>query len=515
MLRKFLSALLISAIALTAIPQNIYAATTVTASARDFELDNAESFSIADASQTGLDPSGNQDFYVRAEVKAESEPSAASIIAKYDFNSDQRSFRLELSGDRFLFRVSSDGTSGNLTTVTADNFGAISTGTKYIVEGYHDAANDVIGVCVNGVCNTTGHATGVADKAVPFFVGSNSNAQPWDGLIQSAAFYNAIPAAGVRTSLYNSGAGKLYHQLTASEKTGLVSWYDLAETSGRAIDAHGTNHLTDNNTVLSAAGLVTYSAEDASSFDEATSEWLGITDAAQTGLSPGDIAGNYYVAGWINMAELDSSGTNFILAKGSNSSGNGNELTVRYNGSSDLLNVGMYDNVQDGTDDHYIFCGVTPPTNFEFGTWIFFEVRFDYSGKTGYISINRGTENSDSWTGTGPQAGTYAFVLGSDSNQSASGQFMDGKLANFVFIHGTPTTGERDALFNRGFGVHHTDRPVLSTATYVSWWPLTEASGTRNDVIGTNHLTDNNTVTGGTGIVYDVSSAPAARRRIL
>jgi hypothetical protein len=36
--------------------------------------------------------------------------------------------------------------------------------------------------------------------------------------------------------------------------TNLISWWSLDEASGSRADKHGANTLTDNNTVLSAAG---------------------------------------------------------------------------------------------------------------------------------------------------------------------------------------------------------------------------------------------------------------------
>jgi hypothetical protein len=62
-------------------------------------------------------------------------------------------------------------------------------------------------------------------------------------------------------------------------------------------------------------------------------------------------------------------------------------------------------------------------------------------------------------------------------------------------------------------GVDYTDRPTLSAGTYISWWPMTESSGTRYDVIGTNNLTDNNTVTSANGVVYDAPVVASTRRK--
>ena len=64
------------------------------------------------------------------------------------------------------------------------------------------------------------------------------------------------------SSLYNSGVGRKYAGLPAGLLTNLVSYYDLDEFSDgsgavQRNDSHGSNHLTDNNTVPSADGIVT------------------------------------------------------------------------------------------------------------------------------------------------------------------------------------------------------------------------------------------------------------------
>lgn len=59
----------------------------------------------------------------------------------------------------------------------------------------------------------------------------------------------------------------------------LIAWYDLAEASGNAIDAHGSNDLTDNNTVGTDA--------DGRDFERSNSEDFSIADNAD--FSVGDI----------------------------------------------------------------------------------------------------------------------------------------------------------------------------------------------------------------------------------
>lgn len=53
------------------------------------------------------------------------------------------------------------------------------------------------------------------------------------------------------------------------------------------------------------------------------------------------------------------------------------------------------------------------------------------------------------------------------------------------------------------------------TTSLISFWKLDEASGTRNDSVGTNHLTDNNTVTQATGKIGNAAQFTSANQESL
>lgn len=63
--------------------------------------------------------------------------------------------------------------------------------------------------------------------------------------------------------------------------TNLVSYWTMDETSGTRVDSHGTNDLTDNNTVSSAAGKF----GNAASFVRANSEFLSVADNASLSIT--------------------------------------------------------------------------------------------------------------------------------------------------------------------------------------------------------------------------------------
>ena len=77
----------------------------------------------------------------------------------------------------------------------------------------------------------------------------------------------------------------------------LVAYWKLDETSGTRNDSVGSNHLTDNNTVTSAAGKIS----NAASFDSANLEYLSIADNADVRVGGIDFSMSF----WMNPGSLD------------------------------------------------------------------------------------------------------------------------------------------------------------------------------------------------------------------
>lgn len=90
--------------------------------------------------------------------------------------------------------------------------------------------------------------------------------------------------------------------------TNLVSYWELEEASGTRVDSHGSNDLTDNNTVGQGTGKQGNCAD----FEKNQSEFLEITDASQSGL---DITGDLSIAAWIQLESLSNSTLNAIVTK--------------------------------------------------------------------------------------------------------------------------------------------------------------------------------------------------------
>ncbi len=225
---------------------------------------NSEHLSIADnasLSTGNIDVSGAQWLWL------DSKASDMSGMGKYDAASNQREYLLKYStsADRFQAVKSHNGT--NILLITANNFGAVSTGVWIFVVWWHDAAADTFNLQINdGTVNSASNSLGMFDSSSAFSLGSShggASVDPWDGRMGPAVFSKEVWTAAERTWLYNGGNARHYSDLGRAGPgsallTNLEAWWELDEASGIRVDSHGSNDLTDNNTVLDAPGLTNY-----------------------------------------------------------------------------------------------------------------------------------------------------------------------------------------------------------------------------------------------------------------
>jgi len=218
--------------------------------AGDFELDNSEHLSIADGAQSGLDPSA---WTLVAWVNIESAVTGA--IGKWQTGNFANSqYSIQYNNVNFTCWMASDAAGASKTHPTlnpgldawhmlACSFDGADTGAE-------------IGAAADGGGWQTSASALVQDTttATAFRVGYDGGSKS-DGRIASVGVWSAKIADAVLATLYNSGLGKQYTDLTSTEKTSLISYWDLDEFSGSRIDSHGSNDLTDNNTVTWGDGV--------------------------------------------------------------------------------------------------------------------------------------------------------------------------------------------------------------------------------------------------------------------
>lgn len=180
----------------------------VFANAADFERGNSEYLSITDASQSGLDITG--DMTICAWVNAESFPAGQypTIAIKWKNTTNQRAYALYRSvpDGEWWFDVSGNGATSQRTTVKKSH--SASTSTWYFISAYHDSNDDEIGISVNGGSVTTAsHTHGIHDSSEPFYIGigdySGDLIYPWDGLMGPAMLFNRRLSNAESTALAN------------------------------------------------------------------------------------------------------------------------------------------------------------------------------------------------------------------------------------------------------------------------------------------------------------------------
>jgi len=212
-------------------------------------------------------------------------------------------------------------------------------------------------------------------------------------------------------------------------KTSLISYWKLGEASGNRVDSHGSNTLTDNNTVTQAAGKIGNAAQ----FTAASSEYLSIVDNA--GISTGNI--DFSIAGWVYLDSKASSRRIFSKTDNTDS-----EYNLFYRQSTDRF---QFDINSGGIAVAASTLG-SPST----ATWYFIVAWHDAAGDTLNIQINNGTADSTATAGVGPSDTAYGLQLG-----RLGTDYMDGRIDDTAFWKRTLSSDERTQLYNGGNGLSY------------------------------------------------------------
>lgn len=243
---------------------------------------------------------GDIDFEVGLWAYLDSKGSIRVLAGQYD-TSAKRAWMVfyDNTSDRFIFRVSNDGTA--TAEVSASTFGSPSLSTWYFIRAYHDSVNNVIKIHVNnGSLDSTNHSTGVYTTSSAYFgFGCNfvTNVGQFfhDGRIDSAYFTKTISSTAEATALYNSGSGRMYADLTAANgldtfKTNVIAWYGFNEESGIRYDAKGSNHLSPASVPL-VSGATNNGNFETGSLAPFTTAVGGLSTVAINSISP--LTGTY------------------------------------------------------------------------------------------------------------------------------------------------------------------------------------------------------------------------------
>lgn len=233
---------------------------------------------------------------------------------------------------------------------------------------------------------------------------------------------------------------------TPATPSNLQLWLDVSQTS--SLQKTGAVQFTLSNT-----------------------EWLAI--ANNTGMQFGNQ--DWTVAFWCNFDT--TSGNRTLFCKEVNSSNR--EVLLLATSTAYLLRI------YDGTNTQLcsLQCNNTNTT----GTWFFVCAQYQSSTNKAFLSVNAGSQVNATLTGT-PGTTTGDFRIGYSPGANA---YMDGRVANFGYWHRLLSSSDITSLYNSGSGYVYSTLPSGITNNMVSWWNLSETSGTRHDHFGTNDLTEN------------------------
>lgn len=210
--------------------------------------------------------------------------------------------------------------------------------------------------------------------------------------------------------------------------TDLVSYWKLDEESGTRNDSHGTNHLTDNNTVLFAAGK----QGNAAVFVRANAEYLDIADNAS--LSTGNVDFSLAAWVWINAADENS-----FVSKG-NQVDSTREYILRA-----IAGVPRFA-LCDGVSETVVAVAAGAIST---GAWHLLVAWHDAVNNVIGLQVDNGTPVTTATAGvfSADRAGSFSLGFETDTLK------LNGRMDEVAFAKRVWTADERAQLWNSGNGV--------------------------------------------------------------
>jgi hypothetical protein len=212
-----------------------------------------QSLSIADVSQTGLDP-GTSDYSYEVWIMPDSfDSSSRRVFSKGAVADGQAGWFLTYT-DGTLKAYHHDGTGSRLNCTSA----ILSRGVWYHAVVTCDRDGLMSLYMNNGTPVTASIAAQAGDvnSADIFRLGNTTiGTTAFLGRIDAARFWNRCLTSQDVGALFNGGRALKYAGLSASLKTSLISNWDVDKAAGITADSHGTNTLINNNTVTHGQGV--------------------------------------------------------------------------------------------------------------------------------------------------------------------------------------------------------------------------------------------------------------------
>ncbi len=169
--------------------------------ARDFVPADTESFQITDASQTGLDITG--EISVTGWVYGDNFGATRTIACKWNTAGNLECWRFHIAASKVSAEITPDG-STQVVTTSADT---ISTGGYNHVAFTLNQSTDLVQIYIAGLANgsAVSYTTDIADKNTPFEIGAlnNNGTNYWDGRLDEVIVWNKCLTASEMLAVKN------------------------------------------------------------------------------------------------------------------------------------------------------------------------------------------------------------------------------------------------------------------------------------------------------------------------
>lgn len=317
----------------------------------------------------------------------------------------------------------------------------LQTGKWYYLTISVDVSNPSCSVLLNCFPKTpstiSSSATSVRDSTATFGVGRRVDGGifNWNGLLQDLIRWTTPLTAAQQCANYIA-----HFNLPAiadfPQSGSWTSRWMMTEDCDDRGDSIGSNHLTDNNAIASAAGI-SYPAADArwcADLELSSSQYLSIAHATQSGLA---YTGDLSMSALLSFESLPSSGGTWTICS---KWGSGNQA-YRLNLHNDSGTMKLeFQNSSTGSNTATASVNWTPSTD------TFYHVVASYDASAGSVDFYvDGTQVGSTQTGlyTSIFSGVGAFNIGAIASAAA----FDGKIQDFAIGGFAITSSEASDLY--------------------------------------------------------------------
>lgn len=215
-----------------------------------------------------------------------------------------------------------------------------------------------------------------------------------------------------------------------------ISWWEMEETSGTRVDSHGSNDLTDVNTVGYDTGI----SGNAADLEKGNSETLSISDASQSGL---EFSTSFSFSFWYKPESITAGDQ--LFSKGATSG----TRSYQFNLFSSTVPAWATWNTSDASVQRgWTITALVP------GNWYHFVLIHNLAGGSAELYVNGSSAGTQTGFATNMKDGSADFRIGSWGGNS---NYLDGLIDEFAVWARALTSDEVAELYNSGSGISYAE----------------------------------------------------------